>query len=95
MTPFKIATLIYGFENSGNVVFRDQKTLGYCFINTGNCPVYINNLLLPPSGVFKTFEYSCVDMTSYRMNFKTEAANVQLDCTKNNSELTVLIYEKA
>lgn len=90
MTRFKTDTVIYSKKDSGTAVFRDANTLGYIFINTGNCSVWLNNYLLQPNSSLKTFEPNCCDCTVYRMNFNTFN-----QCSIDNSELTVLIYNKA
>lgn len=87
MTPIKLDTIIYGNKDTGTAVFRDSKTLGYCFINTGNCSVFLNNFLLQPNTSYKTFENSCKDNTVYRMVFNSFDS-----CSVNNAELTVVIY---
>ena len=87
---FTLDTVIYTYNDTGQSVFRDSKTVGYMFINTGSCPVLLNNYLLPPNSSLKTFEPMCEDMTVYRMNFKPN----NYWCTQTNSELTVLIYNK-
>ena len=83
----KIDTLIYSDKDTGTAVFRDEKTLGYCFINTGNCPILLNTYLLQPSTSFKTFEPLCVDTTTYRMVFNTFDS-----CSAINASLTVIVY---
>lgn len=86
---FAINTVLYSAKDSGTVVFRDEKTIGYQFINSGNCPVWLNNYLLYPGDCWKTLEPGMIDKTSYRMNF------VQFDsCATTNAELTALIYVK-
>lgn len=85
---FTTNTIIYAATDSGTIVFRDDKTLGYQFINTGNCAVWINNFLLFPDCVFKTMETGMIDATSYRINF------VQFNaCATDNAELTVILYQ--
>ena len=88
MINFNISTLIYSTEDNGSTVFRDAKTLGYLFVNTGNSLVLLNNILIPAGGSFKTFEPNYVDKTQYRMLFKPTNA-----CSETNSSLTVLIYQ--
>ena len=90
MTRFKIDTVIYSKKDSGTAVFRDGNTLGYIFVNTGNCSVWLNNYLLQPNSSLKTYEPMSCDCTVYRMNFNTFNS-----CSTDNSELTVLIYNKA
>lgn len=90
MTYFKLDTVIYSKKDSGTAVFRDDSTLGYIFVNTGNCSVWLNNYLLQPNSSLKTYEPMGCDKTVYRMNFNTFNA-----CSTDNSELTVIIYNKA
>lgn len=90
MTVFKLDTIIYSSKDTGTSVFRDDSTLGYIFVNTGNCSIWLNNYLLQPNSSLKTFEPTCKDATVYRMTF-----NPFNPCSTNNSELTVLIYNKA
>jgi len=87
MIKFKISTSTYYQKDSGTVVYRDAKTIGYCFINTGNCVVQLNNFVLQPNSVFKTFEPNCVDLTQWRILFNSFGS-----CTDTSAELTVLIY---
>ena len=87
MIKFKISTSQYYSKDNGTVVYRDAQTIGYCFINTGNCVVQLNNFTLQPNSVFKTFEPNCVDLTQWRILF-----NPYSPCTTTNAELTVLIY---
>jgi hypothetical protein len=90
MVKFTIDTVVYGSKDTSTSAFRDSKTLGYIFVNTGNCPVQLNNFLLQPGSVFKTFEPMCKDCTTYRMLF-----NPFDTCSTDNAELTVLIYNQA
>lgn len=90
MNKFITNTIILTAAESGQVVFRDINTIGYNFINTGNCPVMINNYLLQPSSSFKTFEPNMIDFTSYRINFQQFSA-----CATLNAELTIILYNKA
>jgi hypothetical protein len=87
MTKFKISTSTYYLKDNGTVVYRDAKTIGYCFINTGNCVVQLNNFVLQPNSVFKTYEPNCVDLTQWRILFNSFST-----CSQLNAELTVLIY---
>jgi hypothetical protein len=87
MIDFETSTVIYTAKDSGNAVFRNEKTLGFLFMNTGNCPVKVNNMTLPPSGFFKSFEIGGRDLTNYRILFDQFSS-----CATNNAELTVLIY---
>ena len=87
MIKIKLDTITYGINDTGTAAFRDEKTLGYCFINTGNCSVLLNNFLLQPNTSYKTFETGCKDNTTYRMRFNTFDA-----CSTVNAQLTVVIY---
>lgn len=86
---YVIDTIVYNATKNGTHVYRDEKTIGYIFINTGNCAVQLNNFLLQPNSTFKTFESGYEDMTRWQMIFKTFDA-----CSTTNSNLTVLIYSK-
>ena len=87
MRKFKISTSTYYQKDSGTVVFRDSKTIGYCFINTGNCVVQLNNFPLQPNSVLKTYEPDGADMTQWRILFNSFDS-----CSQTSAELTVLIY---
>jgi hypothetical protein len=81
--------LMYPDVNNNQVVFRNDQTLGYQFINTGNCPMVINNLLLNPGAAFKTFERGYVDCTVYRVLFNPGGS-----CGSSTGQLTVIVYSK-
>jgi hypothetical protein len=87
MNKFVIDSVEYSATNTAEYVFRDESTLGYTFINTGNCSVNINNYVLLPNSSLKTFEYNMVDITRYQMIFNTFDA-----CSTTNARLVVLIY---
>ena len=87
MNKFVIDSVEYSSTNTGEYVFRDESTLGYTFINTGNCSVSINNYILLPNSSLKTFEYNMKDITRYQMLFNTFDA-----CSTTNARLVVLIY---
>lgn len=89
MIKFKISTNNYYAEDSGTVVYKDKETMGYLFCNTGNCLVLINNIKLPPGGVFKTFEQGFIDTTQWRILF---IVNDFSSCGGESAELTVLNY---
>jgi hypothetical protein len=91
---FVIDSLLYTNQQNGEYVFRDESTIGYCFINEGNCPVSINNYLLQPNSVLKTFEVGYEDQTKWQMNFKPTTYAVETSCQANNARLIVLIYCK-
>jgi hypothetical protein len=87
MNKFVVDSVEYNSTNTSDYVFRDESTLGYCFINTGNCSVNINNYVLLPNSSLKTFEYNMIDITRYKMIFNTFDA-----CSTTNARLVVLIY---
>jgi len=87
MNKFVLDSVEYSSTNTGEYVFRDESTLGYTFINTGNCSVSINNYILLPNSSLKTFEYNMKDITRYQMLFNTFDA-----CSTTNARLVVLIY---
>lgn len=89
MIKFKISTSNYYQQDNGKAVYRDANTLGYLFINTGNCNVSVNNILLPPGGVFKTFERGYIDTTQYKILFTINDGSA---CGGDSAELTTLIY---
>jgi hypothetical protein len=89
MIKFKISTVNYYAKDTGTVVFRDKDTLGYLFSNTGNCTISVNNILIPPGGVFKTFETGYKDITQWRMLFIINDGSL---CGGDQAELTTLIY---
>jgi hypothetical protein len=90
----KIDVNILGIDPSNsNNVYRDALTVGYCFINSGNTPVQINNYNLLPNSVWKTFEAGIEDTTIYRIRFN-QNNNLYTSCGTDNSSLTVLIYSK-
>lgn len=90
MTRYKLDTILYSHKDTGTSVYRDDSTLGYIFVNTGNCSIWLNNYLLQPNSSLKTYEANCCDCTVYRMTFNSFDS-----CSTNNSELTVIIYNKA
>jgi hypothetical protein len=90
----KIDVVIYGIEPSNSInVFRNEDTIGYYFVNTGNTPVEINNLILLPGSTWKTLEPGYTDKTFYKVRFN-QSNNLYNTCGTNNSSLTVLIYSK-
>ena len=89
-----IDVVIVGIDpNSTAQIFRNEATVGYCFINTGNTPVQINNFVLLPNSTWKTFEAGVEDMTIYRVKFN-QNNNLYGGCGTDRSVLTVLIYSK-
>ena len=95
MLKFTIDTLIFGFESNNNSVYRDDKTLGYIFSNTGNCPVQLNNIILNAGDTFKTFEPLCQDMTKYKVLFSQRNQDTTDACIIESAQLTIIIYSNA
>jgi hypothetical protein len=91
---FIIDSLLYTNAQNGQFVFRDESTIGYCFINEGNSPVSINNYTLNPGSAFKTFEIGYEDQTRWQFNFRPTDYGFESQCQANNSRLIVLIYSK-
>lgn len=89
INKFVIDSLEYTSVHNGEYVYRDENTIGYCFINTGNCTLSINNYVLLPNSTLKTFETGYIDLTRWQMNFNTFDA-----CSTTNSKLIVLIYSQ-
>ena len=87
MRKIKFANVSYYAKDTGTVVFRDKSTIGYIFINTGNCVCTLNNFPLQPNAVLKTYEPDAIDTTQWRINFSQFSA-----CATTSAELTVLIY---
>jgi hypothetical protein len=90
----KIDVILYGIEPNDSIrIFRNESTIGYCFINSGNTPITINNFVLLPNTTWKTFEPMCEDLTVYRASFN-QSNNLYSSCGTNNSNLTAIIYSK-
>jgi hypothetical protein len=90
----KIDVIIYGIEPSNSInVFRNEDTIGYCFVNTGNTPVEINNLVLLPSATFKTLEPGYTDKTFYKVRFN-QRNQFYPTCADDMNSLTCIIYSK-
>jgi hypothetical protein len=86
---FTISTITYKFPANGQYVFRNERTIGYMFINTGNCILTLNQIKLNPGAVLKTLETGMIDMTRYQI-----LLDVFNTCSGTNAELTTLIYER-
>lgn len=89
LSKFVIDSVEYTANENGQYVFRDESTIGYTFINQGNCPVAINNYIMQPNSTLKTFEVGFRDITRWQMNFMTFDS-----CSTTNSKLVVLIYSE-
>lgn len=86
---FVLDSMQYSPNENGQSVFRDPDTIGYLFINEGNCNVAINNYVLKPNSTLKTFEVGMIDTTKWVIQFNTFDA-----CSITNGLLVVLIYSK-
>jgi hypothetical protein len=73
--------------NENSPIFRDSRTIGYCFTNQGNSILWINNFKLLPGATLKTFEPLMIDMTLYRVVFDQVAL-------LSDNLLAVIIYNK-
>lgn len=93
MQKFTLDCILYGINENNNSIFRDEKTIGYLFENSGNCPVQINNIRLNSGDVFKTFEPLCEDLTRYRVVFLNQNQSLTA-CVNNFAQLTAIIYSK-
>jgi hypothetical protein len=80
---------VYYDMNSG--VFRDSRTIGYEFTNTGNSLLYINNRLVSPGETFLTFRALMIDLTLYRVEFRTNPA---YPTPQTNSCQTVIFSQR-
>jgi hypothetical protein len=88
----KFNTAVMNYNTDGQI-FRDAKTLGYAFVNTGNQVVYINQLQVLPGTCWKTFEPGMRDTSLYRIRF--EANPTFGSCAVQYSNLQVVIYSEA
>lgn len=90
----KIDVILYGVEPGNSIkVFRNEDTIGYCFINSGNSAVDINNMVLLPGSVWKTLEPGYTDQTIYRLKFN-QSNLFDSACPTAYSTLTCIIYSK-
>ena len=90
----KIDVKVYGIEPSSTInIDRTADTVGYCFLNTGNTPVQINNFVLLPNTSWKTFEAGIEDTTIYRVRFD-KSNFFYPTCANDMNSLTVIIYSK-
>ena len=88
----KYNTSIINYNQDGTI-FRDAKTIGYIFANTGNQILYVNNLQLLPGSTWKTLENGMMDTSLYRVRF--EANPTYGTCATQNANLQVIIYSLA
>ena len=94
MINFSIDTKIYGITENNSNVFRDENTLGYLFVNSGNCPLRVNNILLQAGDTFKSFEPLCKDVTTYKIIFLPNQFTTPNSCQTDFAELTAIIYNQ-
>ena len=74
--------------NTPGAIVREPTALGYHFINTGSCIVFINNLPLYPSGVFDTMYSGYKDKSTYNIRFDNSVIPIP------NPELTVITFNQ-
>lgn len=74
-------------------IYRDDKTIGYKFINTGNSVVYINEVQLEPCDELDTFAATMKDCTLWKCRFDA-VNNVNQQCSTSNSNLQVVIFSE-
>ena len=78
------------FYTKNSPVFREKDSIGYEFTNLGNSLIYINNRLINPSEVWNSFSPLMVDLTLYRVEFRT---NPSFPSPQTNN-CQVVIYSK-
>lgn len=65
------------YQKAG-AILRDETTIGYHIVNTGDCLCYINNFPLYPSGVLDTMYPGYKDESLYNVRFDTGGANPEI-----------------
>ena len=74
--------------NLAGALVKEPTALGYHFVNTGSCIIYINNLPLYHSGVLDTMYSGYQDKSTYNIRFDASVLPIP------NPELTVITYNK-
>lgn len=82
LVPFD--TSFKSYRQAGAII-RDESTIGYHIVNTGDCMAYVNNFPLYPSGVLDTMYSGYQDKSLY---------NIKFDVGGVNPELTVITFNK-
>ncbi len=82
LVPFDTSFKVY---IEAGAILRDEKTIGYHIVNTGNCVAFINNFPLYPSGVLDTLYSGYQDFSLYNVKFTVGGAN---------PEITVITFNK-
>jgi hypothetical protein len=82
LVPFDTSFRTYRVAGA---IFRDDNTIGYHIVNTGNCIAFVNNFPLYPSGVLDTLYSGYQDFSLY--NIKFEVGGV-------SPEVTVITFNK-
>lgn len=72
------------YREAGAII-RDENTIGYHIVNTGDCMAYVNNFPLYPSGVLDTMYSGYQDKSLY---------NIKFDVAGVNPEITVITFNK-
>ncbi len=70
---------------SAGAIIRDESTIGYHIVNTGDCMAYVNNFPLYPSGVLDTMYSGYQDKSLY---------NIKFEVAGTNPEITVITFSK-
>lgn len=79
--------------NTNQPIYRDNNTIGYKFVNTGNCIVYVNEVKLNPCDELNTMFSGMRDQTLWRCRIVT-TNTVNQSCSTSNANLQVIIYSK-
>jgi hypothetical protein len=74
--------------NKAGALIKEPNALGYHFVNTGSCIIFINNLPLYPSGVLDTMYSGYKDLSTYNIRFDASVLPIP------NPELTVITYNQ-
>lgn len=84
---FDLVEFDTNFKNyrEAGAIIRDENTIGYHIVNTGDCMAYVNNFPLYPSGVLDTMYSGYQDKSLY---------NIKFDVGGVNPEITVITFNK-
>jgi hypothetical protein len=75
--------------NQPGAIVTEQTAIGYHFVNTGSCIVFINQFPLYPSGILDTMYIGCKDVSKYTIRFDTSVTPIP------NPELTVITFNQS
>jgi hypothetical protein len=82
LVPFDTSFRTY---RTSGALLRDENTIGYHIVNTGNCIAFVNNFPLYPSGVLDTLYSGYQDFSLY---------NVKFEVGGGSPEVTVITFNK-